>query len=211
VRSPTRHSRSRLAAWRPLRQSLAPAPCCNGPVPHAARAALSCGSVPGARRGKRRPLSPAVPCCSRARRVFEGWSRDYSASSPSRAGLSCASIPAARRGRPLLPSQIPIDGQLPTGFPRVPSSEAFGRAGPFTPGRPLMPGRHPKLFTIAAVRRAGIEMLDAQGRFGSARGIVELRTKRSSAPDRGQTGGGLTSTDRAAPWLLSGRRCRSPR
>ena len=27
----------------------------------------------------------------------------------------------------LLPSQIPIDGQLPTGFPRVPSSEAFGR------------------------------------------------------------------------------------
>src|SRR5215475_5709442 len=46
-----------------------------------------------------------------------------------------------------LPSQIPIAGQLPTSFPRVPSSEAFGRRPP--PGRPLTPGRHPKPFTIA--------------------------------------------------------------
>src|SRR5215831_12337150 len=29
-----------------------------------------------------------------------------------------------------LPSQIPIAGQLPTSFPRVPSSEAFGRRPP---------------------------------------------------------------------------------
>jgi hypothetical protein len=59
--------------------------------------------------------------------------------------------------------------------------------------------------------RAGTEMSEAQGTFVAARGIVELRTKRSFAPDRGQTSGGLTSTDRATPWPPSGRRCRSPR
>ena len=47
--------------------------------------------------------------------------------------------------------------------------------------------------------------------FVATHGIVELRTKRSSAPDRGKAGGLLTSTRRAVPWLLSGRRCRSPR
>ena len=59
--------------------------------------------------------------------------------------------------------------------------------------------------------RAGTAMLRAQGTFVAARRIIELRTKRSSAPNRGQVGGWLTPADRAGPSRLSGRRCRSPR
>src|SRR5215469_17291009 len=51
-----------------------------------------------------------------------------------------------------LPTQIPIAGQLLTSFPRVPSSEAFGRRPP--PGRPLTPGRHPRPFTKPALGRS---------------------------------------------------------
>jgi len=52
------------------------------------------------------------------------------------------------------PRQIPIDGQAPTAFPRVRSSEAFRRRPPL-PGRPLAPGRHPKPFTEAAIPATG--------------------------------------------------------
>jgi hypothetical protein len=48
------------------------------------------------------------------------------------------------------------------GFPRVPSSEAFGRPPP--PGRPLTPGRHPKPFTIPAVRGTEIERQGSSSR-----------------------------------------------
>src|SRR6516165_4231781 len=41
------------------------------------------------------------------------------------------------------------------GFPRVPSSEAFGRRPP--PGRPLTPGRHPKPFTTPDIRRTAVD------------------------------------------------------
>ena len=52
-----------------------------------------------------------------------------------------------------LPRQISIDRQALTAFPRVRSSEAFGRR-PLIPGRPLAPGRHPKPFAKAAIRGA---------------------------------------------------------
>ena len=55
--------------------------------------------------------------------------------------------------------------------------------------------------------RAGTEMLDAQGTLVAAHGIVELQTKRSSAPDRVQAGGWLTPTRRAVSSLLSDRWC----
>jgi len=65
-----------------------------------------------------------------------------------------------------------------------------------------------RLLPVRPTPELCVEAYPQPSRFGV---IAELRTKRSSAPDRGQAGGGLTPTDRAAPWCLSGRRCRSPR
>ena len=52
------------------------------------------------------------------------------------------------------------DGKALTAFPRVRSSETFGRR-PLIPGRPLAPGRHPKPFTIPAIRGTALEPRDS--------------------------------------------------
>ena len=117
------------------------------------------------------------------------------------------------RARLLAPGRHPKPFPLPT-FPRVPSWEAFGRRTSYRaqighpgPASETLPDSRP----TSRLCRAGTAMLRAQGTFVAARRIIELRTKRSSAPNRGQVGGWLTPIGRAAPSPLSGRRCRSPR
>jgi hypothetical protein len=77
-----------------------------------------------------------------------------------------------------------------------------------SPGRPATTGtRRLRPFAVPRWKRDVRSSRDVCRRARARRVADET----SSAPDRGQTGGGLTSTDRAAPLLLSGQGCRSLR
>jgi hypothetical protein len=72
--------------------------------------------------------------------------KSLNSSSSQSAIISGFQLSAILRNHPpakSLPHQIPMDRPALTTFPRVRSSEAFGRR-PLTPGRSLTPGRHPK-------------------------------------------------------------------